>query len=386
MSGCVHSGRWAISIFIVIFLIVLILAGIPSIAVTRSASSRDTVKTWLEESGIYDNAVDTIAGFIGIMMEQDEESIPSDTEEEELYEEGETGNEGIPQNEAQEQLQEELTDPSSETTERLGSIFTPEKIREIANDAIDGLYDWFEGKTSKPRIMIQLADDPEELIDILIFGLDEKLASLPPCDPDVNPQENFNPFEAQCLPEGYGTADMEQFFEENKDSEEFGQLEENAVISTEDMNITPETTEKVQNIYWVVKNTYLIVIGAYVLTVLLLLLLIPDFPAKLHVIGITSLISAGLVLIGSYFSTFLYDYLWQNLEDQIPAEQLGVMESTIGSLTEVAMADILDQVRIWSIGVMIFGVFLVTIGVIVSLLQNRRNRSFEEMSREGMLA
>ena len=360
MSGCLHSARWALSIFLIIVFVVLVLVGIPSIAITRSASSRDTVKTWLEESGIYYNAADTVGGFLNTMLNQGSDDAGQ---------EGSATENGTPM--ADEEFQQELQDPSEETTEKLASIFTPEKLREMATEAIDGLYDWFEGKTAKPRIMIELVDDPEDLIEILTFGLDSKLESLPTCDPGVSEQQDFNPLEAECLPEGFENEDLEALITEHQSDEELEELNETMVLSTDDMDITAETTENVQSAYWLVKNTYLIILGIYFFLLILLLLLIPDFPAKLHVTGITTLLTAGVILVSTYFSTFLYDFVWENISSSIPEDQLSSLEGTIGSLTEVAMNDILNQVRIWSIGTMILGALLVTIAVVISLLKKK---------------
>lgn len=122
--------RWLIAILLILILLVTLVVGIISSAVATTVTNPDNIKTYLKQSGIYENAVDIALDYMS--AQYDEESDMSELK-----------------NTAQ-------------------KILTPKILETNVNAAIDGTYAWLEGKTTKPEFEIQLIQDQKTIEQILL--------------------------------------------------------------------------------------------------------------------------------------------------------------------------------------------------------------------------
>ena len=79
--------------------------------------------------------------------------------------------------------------------------FTPQVVQRSAETAIDGLYDWLNGKVAEPDFTIDLTPVKANFATAVGKAAEKQAAGLPACPAGVR-SDNFDPFSASCLPRG----------------------------------------------------------------------------------------------------------------------------------------------------------------------------------------
>lgn len=87
----------------------------------------------------------------------------------------------------------------------LNKVLPPQAIQGQADQALDGLYAWLNGNSSDLSFNINTTDLKAKLGDALSQAAQERMNSLPACDPGQTPAD-FDPLTAGCVPPGTDTA------------------------------------------------------------------------------------------------------------------------------------------------------------------------------------
>jgi hypothetical protein len=82
----------------------------------------------------------------------------------------------------------------------LGTSLDNSKVQAEGDQAVDGIYNWLEGKSPQPKISIDVSPDSSSLSD----AATKYAATLPACAPGQSPGTDVaaNPLAATCLPPG----------------------------------------------------------------------------------------------------------------------------------------------------------------------------------------
>jgi len=92
-----------------------------------------------------------------------------------------------------------LTDPQVQTAAK--AALTPTQIQTYANQAIDSIYAWLNGKTAQPNFQIDLSGVKAGFANNLADVVQQRATSLPTCS-DAASAANFDAYNATCLPPG----------------------------------------------------------------------------------------------------------------------------------------------------------------------------------------
>ncbi len=147
-------------------------------AANSTIRDKDTVKNWLEQSGLYENLVNSIL----------DESLKSAS-----------NSQNIP-----------LNDPR--VRQIANETFGPEFVQENVEIVLDSVFGWLNGETAKPEFKIDLNDAKLKLASELETYATELASSLPPCSPEETRQlatsGGVDVFSATCLPIGVSPAQV----------------------------------------------------------------------------------------------------------------------------------------------------------------------------------
>lgn len=152
-----------------VVLIFLLLMIATTVAVTKTASNPEYVKSALKTSGFYDNFVDNTLNF----TQDNQFDLPE---------------------EVSGQVDIDLEPIIKQT-------FTPGVIQTVFDKIIDGSYLWLNGKTELPEFNIDLADIKTNLVSSISSFYQDKVNNLPVCNDRYN-YSSFDIAEATCVPQG----------------------------------------------------------------------------------------------------------------------------------------------------------------------------------------
>ncbi len=93
-----------------------------------------------------------------------------------------------------------LTGPAVKSAAQ--ASFTPAVVQQSTEKAIDGIYNWLNGKTPKPDFNIDLSGTKANFANGVAQAAQAKAASLPAC-PAGRPPTSVDVFSATCLPRGF---------------------------------------------------------------------------------------------------------------------------------------------------------------------------------------
>jgi len=93
------------------------------------------------------------------------------------------------------------TDPTIQTA--LTQAMPPTFLENTANNFLDGIYDWIEGKTESPRFSVDLSQVRANFANNIAIDVKQKLDSLPVC-PDLiaPPASTGDALSLTCMPQG----------------------------------------------------------------------------------------------------------------------------------------------------------------------------------------
>lgn len=93
--------------------------------------------------------------------------------------------------------------------EVLNKSLDSSKVQSEGDQAVDGIYTWLEGKSTQPKIAIDVTPDAASLTD----AVTKYAQSLPPCAPGQSPGTDVAtiPLSATCLPAGVSAETVRSF-------------------------------------------------------------------------------------------------------------------------------------------------------------------------------
>ncbi|MBN2101050.1 hypothetical protein JW710_04145 [Candidatus Dojkabacteria bacterium] len=337
MSGCIKAFRWTISVFLILLIIPTITIGVPLVSVSTYLANRETPKRWLKEIELYDNALDIA---LDVLEKQKEGSYFID-------------------------LKDRIDDEDSDVSEAVHRLADPDFLEESIETVIDAYYDWFEGETDKPEYSIPIAEDKETLVVLLSAGFKEKVRGLPVCEEGFVITDDFNPIETECQPEGYDFDEITRYLEDNADSDEFEELLSKANISSDEIELSDETTEQAQLLYNKIKIYPIIFLSGTIILVLLLILLIPGVKTSFMTTGIVLIVSSVFTTITGLIIKIIINFGSQKGLDEIKDKNYEELEKILGELIRVVSADITRRTLLIALTILVIGVLLTIIGAVI---------------------
>lgn len=140
---------------------------------SSTLGNRETVKSWLSDSGFYDNVVESVLeNAVDQSGEGDDVSIPAD-------------------------------DPEIQAVAQ--DAFSSDFLKNSVEEVLDGTYAWLEGKTDKPEFSVDLSEAKQQLADGIGSYAARRAAELPACSTAQLQEMQANGFDAlssECLPPG----------------------------------------------------------------------------------------------------------------------------------------------------------------------------------------
>lgn len=344
MSGCFGVIKTIISSLLVLFLFFLVLIGIPLAAISQVLVDRESVKSAVTEEKILTSVFDTSISVIS---------------------------QNLPEGEAGTVISDDLTDPESDFRKEIEELIPIEQLEEELVTVIDAFYDWFEGKVDEPEFAIQLTDDAETFGDLFYQQIEESIRSLPECTTPLEEQNIENPLEADCIPPDFDIDSIDELLGESEDSASFEDMLDSATISSDMLDITPETTENVQAIFSILEMLHIILAAVYIAIVLILLALIPKVSRSFTISGITTLIPSALLLVASLSSDRVIQGTQDYTSQRLPYEMIEFSE-TVFVFVQSAAELLFANIKTYSIIMTSIGGVLLILGIIFTIIYRRR--------------
>lgn len=104
--------------------------------------------------------------------------------------------------------QNEIPVNNPEVQNLIKSAVSPEILQTQLDGSLDSFYAWMRGETPKLVFSVELGDAKNKLAANVGTYVQERLATLPACDPGVAPNTDMDPFSATCLPQGVTAAQV----------------------------------------------------------------------------------------------------------------------------------------------------------------------------------
>lgn len=141
-----------------------------SFALRYTVVESSTPKKWLDQSGVYEKAVEEVAKLATIQQAQDSAVI-------------------------------EIT--SEDIVNSAQTAFPSDELKRSAEGIIDGFYGWFKGDTTNPDFRIDFQGEKQAFARNMTAVLESKIKELPECTTSSSfTLQAFDPFKAECRPKG----------------------------------------------------------------------------------------------------------------------------------------------------------------------------------------
>jgi len=334
MRKVLNVLRWLLAVPLIIALFTIVLSGIPASAISGIAGDEEAVKSYLKESGIYEN-------FIAVALQAASRQFQS---------EGTT---------FFKEWEERITDNKSDLGKLVLKVADPKSLQEKAETVVDAFYAWFRGETKRPTFEISILENKEDFIKLLSIGFREKARSLPPCGPAFDVPADFNPLETPCWPSGSDFGAVDRFIAQNANHQEFNQLFAKATFSSERIEIRSETIVQVQKVFSIVRLVPRIFLAALAGLSLLLLLIVPRLSRGFKTAGIVILAPSLLLIIGRILAGNYVDTFMRLLEEKIQIGSSGILSDIFENLLGTIYVDILGKTTVYAAICIIAGIFLI---------------------------
>ena len=332
MQRVTNIVRWIfIALLSNIFLLNSILFALVT-AATFTFTDSENPKDWIRESGVYDTSVI----IVGEVLEQ------------------QSGDENI---EIQ-RIIEELQDSESDLHGVGTRILSPPAVSSNVETVLDSVYTWLSGETDRPIFTIRVAESDEDLEEILRVGLIEKVDGLPSCEPEQQ-YDLDSPLQLSCKPAGLETDTyINQYIDDVSDSEEFNQLKESMVISSDLIEIDPELSSKIQTGYRVFRILPILSLLLGLILAAAIYLISPERRSTPQYIAVLMAVVSLPILASTFYaiksSPELVQIIQNILTDRVPGQLLtsigSILDSLIRSLLElVAIVTLIEFVTACSI-------------------------------------
>jgi hypothetical protein len=345
MSKICTISRWFLGIVLGLFLIVFIILGLVLLSVSRIITDSQSLKSWLREAEVYQQVPNVTSTLIEDQMESSDEGLG------------------------------ELPIEGKQLSKVIGKVVTPQWVQSNVETVIDSGYIWLDGETDIPHFQIDLNDR----LDILVVEtknlFSERMKELPDCTSQQEQnlsQEEFNPFETECNPSFFTEDALAQLDDQMR--EEMGKkLEENemvkeGVLYSEDLiEMKSEEVENIQMLYSHAKRFPLYTLGIVFLISLVVFLLVPGISNKLVVLGPVWILPSVSMLLGlstakkQFYNVYRAEI--QNIDIEAQDKIIGV----INGFVDVAVSDIVNRIRQYSVIVFVIGFIALVGGILLKI-------------------
>jgi hypothetical protein len=307
-GGCFNVLRWILGILLLLQLCLVIVVGVPTAAALRTFTKREHIKIWFEQSGIYNNPVDTI---ITIVLKK----APTDS--------------------AAYVIAQQAQDKTSQTRTVVDKIIYPDFLRSSMTILINSMYDWLEGKTATPVFSIALISDPA-LLTQLIATIDTN---------NVLNQVGINAV----------------------DNSEWNNILDQTKITSDQLPIDASTTAMAQEFF-----TLGLLIPGIVLTVLLTLMsltiiVIPSYRRSSIIVGCVLMVVGGFMALSQWAIAASFATISNFILTATIPNDAAWVNTVFGNILRLAYQDILHRTMYYGIAVMLAGVTTIIIGVLSHL-------------------
>lgn len=346
MKSCLNIFRWILSIFFILILSILIIAGIPLASLSKVITNPESIKSWLSKGKVYENLADIIIDQISLESMADLPEFINLENKEELK------NVFI-------------------------KIFPAAWIQTNVESAIDGGYEWLEGKTDLPYFEIDFSENKDTMLDEIVNYFTSSLETLPTCTEAEmlsmqNEGKDFNPIDATCLPPGFDKNNLGEIEKELENKlNEIEIYEKGKIRSTEFITIDSVITQNVQKVYEIFKNLPVIITFSIIVISLILFITIPGLSTSFLIVGIIWVVGSSILLFGSFFLQNRFDSVYQDQINKIPAEQVEVISNIFKQPIQIATLDIQAQLSQFAIIIVVLG-FIFTFGGFILKFSKRR--------------
>ncbi len=169
-----HFARKAAIFFVSLAFVVLLFALPALVAINHTIGNAATIKVWLKDSKLYDNA---ITGLV------------------------DQANKSIKDQASEPAKQNDINRPEIQAAAE--KAFTPEFLQTSTESVIDGFFNWMNGKTPKPEFAIPLGAVKQKFADEVNASAKARYASLPICPRNQPIPTEFDPFTVTCRVPGF---------------------------------------------------------------------------------------------------------------------------------------------------------------------------------------
>ncbi|MBI4101171.1 hypothetical protein HY441_01700 [Candidatus Microgenomates bacterium] len=321
-----------------IFLSITIL--LPLAATAQTITSRNSVKDLLVSRPIYDLLVKAV------------DNLPLN----EVGAEGEVS-----------EAQDTGFDPEA-LKQIIDKYFTYEFYQRAASQVVEAVFDWLDGKTDQPTFEIVVVEDQAAFQQFIIDVFVSRYSGLPACASDFELPPNFDPLSADCRPSQVGAEDVRRSLNEQLKSAELDQLFNQATISSQDLlaDMDPGSTAQARFFYQLGKKLPLLS-GLVIIGLVLLVFLVTFNRHKaFKTVGLTLLLPAGMVLIGTLASWLLRFTIINALTPKATSE----------TQTQVDLLQELSQ-KIFSrieLKLLLYSLIIVVLGIACLIVQRLINK------------
>jgi hypothetical protein len=280
MKSALNTVRWLLSIIFGVLLCAIVFVTPLVLSMTTLISNRETLKRWVDRSGIYEEADTLVMDFL---RQQAEKSI-----------EGEISPSENP-----------FSEHDIEKTVK--EVLTPEFSRKVVEATVDGAYDYLEGKSGKIEIMMEKKEAENAFLKVLfvVSGLEfdstDQIRDLPVCTDkqEENLDKGFENIEDACLPQ---ELDLDSIFENtfpaSADGSDSFDIAQGSISTTEIEQHFPART-----VFQAIKLAPYFIISFVVLLSILVVVLVPGWKTGLIFTGIAGILSS---LASLAFALLLY--------------------------------------------------------------------------------
>lgn len=358
MSIVLWLRRIAATPFVPLLFIMLLVGGVLT-AVTVPVTDEATVKGWVEETGIYENATDVAVDTVFQHTNQ-------------------TLEDGNDTRSATDVLAVATTE--EELKEIASRVFPPSWIRRQVEGAVDAVYAFLKDETDTVEITVNVSSRHDEAQEELTVLFQEQFSELPPCENgnttlDAGTLEEFNLFEAECRPPGVPLSVVNTTIANASASIP---LPESQTITSEDWAISAEDLGRVQTAFTVAEYAPLIFLLAALLFTLLIHVTRPGTTWRAS--GVTWMAAGALLVVAGGVALTQFDAVFGYATAQLP----GLPEAALAlvqNLVQVIYRDIVTNVLLVGLALIFIGsvfTFHARYRALLTALRDRLNRSTAE--------
>lgn len=151
-----------------------------SVVTAKTVRNKETVKTWLQESGIYNQVTDSV---LDQVRNRSQENLPANID---------------------------INNPEIKTI--INEVFDQNLLKNVAEKLVDGTFAWLDGNVESPELAINLSEPKKQLADSLGLYAVQRVNSLPACTPLQLSAISMSsdPLSIQCRPPNVNAEQIRQ--------------------------------------------------------------------------------------------------------------------------------------------------------------------------------